>query len=72
MPAGQMLPVERQGMDRALDLVRLSPMMARTLGRTEVIIGMIDGPVAKPKLLRVKQAESVVELGSLSVHGLNM
>jgi hypothetical protein len=47
MPAGQMLPVERQGMDRALDLVRLSPMMARTLGRTEVIIGMIDGPVAK-------------------------
>jgi subtilisin family serine protease len=29
-----------------LDLVRLSPLMARTSGRPEISIGLIDGPVA--------------------------
>jgi subtilisin family serine protease len=31
---------------RALDLVNLTPLMERTKGRAEVIIGLIDGPVA--------------------------
>jgi subtilisin family serine protease len=30
----------------ALDLVRLTPLMDRTAGRPEVVIGLIDGPVA--------------------------
>jgi subtilisin family serine protease len=30
-----------------LELVRLPPLMARTTGRSEVAIGLIDGPVAK-------------------------
>ena len=34
-----------------LDLVKLPPLMALTLGRTEVMVGLIDGPVA------VKHAE---------------
>jgi hypothetical protein len=29
-----------------LDVVRLSPLMERTVGRPEVAIGLIDGPVA--------------------------
>jgi len=29
-----------------LDLVGLSPLMARTSGRPEILIGLIDGPVA--------------------------
>ena len=30
----------------ALELVRLTPLMERTAGRPEVLIGLIDGPVA--------------------------
>jgi hypothetical protein len=30
-----------------LELVKLPPLMARTAGRPEVTIGLIDGPVAK-------------------------
>jgi subtilisin family serine protease len=30
----------------ALELVKLSPLMARTTGRPEVMVGLIDGPVA--------------------------
>jgi hypothetical protein len=30
----------------ALELVKLSPLMARTTGRPEVTVGLIDGPVA--------------------------
>jgi subtilisin family serine protease len=29
-----------------LDLVKLPPLMARTLGRTEIMVGLIDGPIA--------------------------
>jgi subtilisin family serine protease len=29
-----------------LDLVGLSPLMARTIGRPEILIGLVDGPVA--------------------------
>jgi subtilisin family serine protease len=37
---------------RALELVRLSPLMARTSGRAEISVGLIDGPVllAHPEL----------------------
>lgn len=37
-----------------LDLVKLTPLMERTTGRSEVIIGLIDGPVAMnhPDLVR--------------------
>jgi hypothetical protein len=31
---------------RALELVKLPPLMERTMGRPEVAIGLIDGPVA--------------------------
>lgn len=31
----------------ALDIVRLPPVMARSEGRAEVIVGMIDGPIAE-------------------------
>jgi hypothetical protein len=31
----------------ALELVKLPPLMARTSGRREVMIGLIDGPIAK-------------------------
>jgi hypothetical protein len=30
----------------SLDLVNLSPLMKRTLGKAEIVIGLIDGPVA--------------------------
>jgi hypothetical protein len=30
-----------------LDLVKLTPLMARTSGRPEVLVGLIDGPVAR-------------------------
>jgi subtilisin family serine protease len=33
-------------MDNSMDLVRLSRLMERTQGRPEIIIGLIDGPVA--------------------------
>jgi subtilisin family serine protease len=32
---------------RALELVKLPPLMARTSGRPEITIGLIDGPIAK-------------------------
>jgi subtilisin family serine protease len=31
----------------ALELVKLPPLMERTIGRPEITIGLIDGPVAK-------------------------
>lgn len=30
----------------ALDLVKLTPLMERSAGRPEIIVGLIDGPVA--------------------------
>ena len=33
-------------MGNALDLVRLTPLMEKTRGRPEIVIGLIDGPVA--------------------------
>jgi hypothetical protein len=32
---------------RALELVKLFPLMARSKGRPEITIGLIDGPIAK-------------------------
>jgi subtilisin family serine protease len=37
---------QRSTNPNCLDLVRLSPLMARTIGRPEISIGLIDGPVA--------------------------
>src|ERR1700758_4806725 len=47
-----------------LELVTLSPLMARTAGRPEVAIGLIDGPVAKdhPNL----ESESIRELPAVN------
>ena len=46
---------------RALELVKLWPLMARTTGRREVTIGLIDGPIATahPDL----EGQNIRELG---------
>jgi subtilisin family serine protease len=48
----------------ALEVVKLSPLMARTAGRPEVTIGLIDGPVAigHPDL----ESESIRELPAVN------
>jgi subtilisin family serine protease len=42
-----MLAMDRTSTSSALDVVGLSSVMGRTLGRAEIVIGLIDGPVAK-------------------------
>jgi hypothetical protein len=42
-----MLRLESGTFMTALELVKLSPLTQRTVGRPEVTIGLIDGPVAK-------------------------
>jgi hypothetical protein len=32
---------------KALELVRLTALMARTTGRAEIVVGLIDGPVSR-------------------------
>lgn len=40
-------PIQSAGPARAvLDLVKLTPLMARTPGRAEIAVGLVDGPVA--------------------------
>src|SRR5262249_57042626 len=48
----------------ALEVVKVSPLMARTTGRPEVTIGLIDGPVAigHPDL----ESESIRELPAVN------
>lgn len=48
LPAGQQFNSAEAGSlsMKALDLVRLSPLLSRSRGKAEIIIGLIDGPVA--------------------------
>lgn len=46
-PAGLTGPSKSNANLAALDLVRLGPLMNRSSGRPEIVIGLLDGPVAR-------------------------
>ena len=59
-----------------LDLVNLTPLMARSAGAPEVRIGLIDGPVANNSILNRKNTINVStypasreKQGSVAIHG---
>jgi subtilisin family serine protease len=61
-----------------LDVIRLTPLMERTSGRREIVIGLLDGPVAMthPDLVKAnlrespsKGAMSVPASGAACLHG---